>query len=99
VATDVFRLVIKDVFVISPRAIVVTGRVTGASVGINDRVEITGGGRVSQAEVVGVEVYRKMLDLAGVDDDAGLMLRGPREEDIQVGFVVTHAPASPAPGR
>lgn len=98
-ATDVFRLVIKEVFVISPRAIVVTGRVNGASVSINDRVEVTGGGRVSQAEVVGVEVYRKILDVAAVDDDVGLMLRGSREEDIQVGFVVTHASASPAPGR
>lgn len=90
-AISVFRLIIKDVFVVSSRAIMVTGKVTGASVRVNDRVEITGGGRVSQAEVVGVEVYRTMLDVAGVEEDAGLMLRGLREEDVQAGFVVTHA--------
>lgn len=96
---DVFSLIIRDIFVISRRAIVVAGRVTGTSVRINDRVQIAGGGKVIPAEVAGVEVYRKMLVFAGVDDDVGLMLRGLREEDVKVGVVDTHAADVSAPRR
>ena len=61
-----FSLTVTDVFAISHHGGVVTGRVAGAPVRINDRVPDTGGGKVKAAVVRGVEVYRKTLDMAGV---------------------------------
>jgi translation elongation factor EF-Tu-like GTPase len=61
-----FSLTIADVFAISDRGDVVTGRVAGAPVRINDSVVITGGGKVKEAVVSGVAVYREMIDMAGV---------------------------------
>ena len=90
-ASNTFSLVVEDLFVISGRGIIVTGKVIGAPVRLNDRVLITGGGKVKEAVVSGVEVSRKMLDMAGVYDDAGLLLRDVIEEEVQVGFVITHA--------
>jgi translation elongation factor EF-Tu-like GTPase len=66
-----FSLTITDVFAISHRGVVVTGRVAGAPVRINDRVLITGGGKVKEAVVSGLEVDKNTLDMAGVYDDAG----------------------------
>jgi translation elongation factor EF-Tu-like GTPase len=86
-----FSLTIRDVFAISPRAIIVTGTVEGAPVRINDRVIISGGGRVKAAVVSGVEVYLKRLDLADVHDNAGLLLRDVSTDEAQIGFVITHA--------
>ncbi len=90
-ASNTFSMVIKDLFVISSRGIIVTGQVVGAPVRLNDRVLITGGGKVTEAVVSGVEVARKMLDMAGVYDEAGLLLRDVTEDEVQIGFVITHA--------
>lgn len=91
-ASGTFSLTITDAFVISDRSVIVTGKVTGAPVRINDRILITGGGKVKEAVVKGVEVVGR-LDVAGVGEDAGLLLREVGADDTQVGFVLTHASA------
>ncbi|WEK83098.1 MAG: elongation factor Tu [Mycoplasma sp.] len=83
-----FLLPIEDVFTISGRGTVVTGRVERGSIKLNDEVEIVGIKPTVKSVVTGLEMFHKMLDYAEAGDNAGVLLRGINREDIQRGQVL-----------
>lgn len=84
-----FRMVVDEVFFISGRGTVVTGRVGAGSVAIGGRVTIERAGRPPLAsEIAGIEMYRRKAELATVGENVGLQLRGLDRDDIASGDVV-----------
>ena len=83
-----FLMSIEDVFTISGRGTVVTGRVERGELKINDEVEIVGLKDTRKTVVTGIEMFRKQLDFAEAGDNAGVLLRGISREDVQRGQVL-----------
>ena len=84
-----FLMPIEDVFTITGRGTVVTGKVERGTVHVNETVEIVGIRPKSfQTTVTGVEMFRKLLDQAQAGDNVGLLLRGTKREDVERGQVV-----------
>ncbi|WP_153505501.1 elongation factor Tu [Cumulibacter manganitolerans] len=84
-----FLMPIEDVFTITGRGTVVTGRIERGRVNVNEEVEIVGIREQSQkTTVTGVEMFRKLLDYGEAGDNVGLLLRGTKREDVERGMVV-----------
>jgi elongation factor Tu len=83
-----FQMPIEDVFSITGRGTVVTGRVEQGTLDINTEVEIVGIRPTSKTTVTGVEMFRKLLDSAVAGDNVGLLLRGVDKDDVERGQVV-----------
>jgi elongation factor Tu len=87
--TGPFQLVVEDVFSITGRGTVVTGRVGTGSVRVGQQVRIVRAGTVlMSSEVTGVEMFRKVLDAASAGDNVGLLLRGVDKADVTRGDVL-----------
>jgi elongation factor Tu len=92
-----FLMPIEDVFTITGRGTVVTGRVEQGRLKLGDEVEIVGLDTKTQKTVVtGIEMFRKMLDEAVAGDNAGILLRGTKKEEVQRGQVLA-TPGSVTP--
>jgi len=84
-----FLMPIEDIFTITGRGTVATGRVERGVLNVNDEVEILGIKEKSQkTTVTGIEMFRKLLDSAEAGDNCGLLLRGTKREDIERGQIV-----------
>ena len=84
-----FLMPVEDVFTITGRGTVVTGRVERGVVNVNEEVEIVGIKPTSmKTTVTGVEMFRKLLDQGQAGDNVGLLLRGIKREDVERGQVV-----------
>ncbi|WP_293953780.1 elongation factor Tu, partial [uncultured Corynebacterium sp.] len=84
-----FLMPIEDIFTITGRGTVVTGRVERGTLNVNDDVEIIGiKEKSTQTTVTGIEMFRKLLDSAEAGDNCGLLLRGIKREDIERGQVI-----------
>ena len=83
-----FLMSIEDVFTISGRGTVVTGRVERGILKLNDEVEIVGLRPTQKSVVTGIEMFRKTLDFAEAGDNAGVLLRGISREDVERGQVL-----------
>jgi elongation factor Tu len=84
-----FLMPIEDVFTITGRGTVVTGRVEQGTLKLGDEVEIVGIDPKTQKTVVtGIEMFRKMLDEARAGDNAGILLRGIKKDEVQRGQVL-----------
>ena len=86
--TKPFLMSIEDVFTITGRGTVVTGRVERGTLKLNDEVEIVGLKPTRKTVVTGIEMFRKKLDFAEAGDNAGVLLRGISREDVQRGQVL-----------
>ena len=93
-----FLMPIEDVFSISGRGTVATGRLERGIIKIGDDVEIVGIRPTHKTVCTGVEMFRKTLDEGQAGDNIGVLLRGVKREDVERGQVVAH-PASIAPHR
>jgi elongation factor Tu len=88
-ATDrPFLMPIEDVFSISGRGTVVTGRIERGVVNVGDEVEIVGIKNTVKTIVTGVEMFRKLLDRGEAGDNVGALLRGTKREDVERGQVL-----------
>ena len=85
-----FLLPIEDVFSISGRGTVVTGRVERGIVKVGEEIEIVGIKDTVLTTVTGVEMFRKLLDEGRAGDNVGVLLRGTKREDVQRGQVLAH---------
>ena len=83
-----FLMSIEDVFTISGRGTVVTGRVERGVLNLNDEVDIVGIKDTQKSVVTGIEMFRKSLDFAQAGDNAGVLLRGISREDVERGQVL-----------
>jgi elongation factor Tu len=83
-----FLMPIEDVFSISGRGTVVTGRVERGIVKVGEEVEIVGIRDTSKTTVTGVEMFRKLLDQGQAGDNVGVLLRGTKREDVERGQVL-----------
>ncbi len=80
-----FLMPVEDVFSISGRGTVCTGRIERGIVNVNEEVEIVGIKETTTTTVTGVEMFRKLLDEGRAGDNVGLLLRGVKREDIERG--------------
>jgi len=85
-----FLLPIEDVFSISGRGTVVTGRVERGIVKVGEEVEIVGLKDTQKTTCTGVEMFRKLLDEGRAGDNVGVLLRGTKREDVERGQVLAH---------
>jgi elongation factor Tu len=83
-----FSMPIEDVFSITGRGTVVTGRVEQGMLDVGDQVELVGLRDIQTTTVTGVEMFRKLLDEAQAGDNVGLLLRGIGKDDVERGQVV-----------
>ena len=83
-----FAMPIEDIFSISGRGTVVTGRIERGKVKVSEEVEIVGFRATQKKVVTGVEMFRKLLDEGLAGDNVGLLLRGTEKEDVERGQVV-----------
>ena len=91
-----FLMPVEDVFSISGRGTVVTGRVERGVIKVGEEIEIVGIRPTTKTTVTGVEMFRKLLDRGEAGDNVGLLLRGTKKEDVERGQVLA-APASITP--
>ena len=91
-----FQMAVEDVFSISGRGTVGTGRVERGKVKVGEKVEIVGLRETRESVVTGVEMFRKLLDEAQAGDNVGLLLRGVDKDDLERGMVIA-APKSITP--
>ncbi|NTW48713.1 MAG: elongation factor Tu [Chlorobiales bacterium] len=91
-----FLMPVEDVFSISGRGTVGTGRIERGRVKINEEIELVGIKPTKKSVVTGIEMFRKMLDEGQAGDNAGLLLRGVDKEDLERGMVIA-APGSITP--
>jgi elongation factor Tu len=84
-----FLMPVEDVFSITGRGTVATGRIERGIVKVGDEVQIVGMGGDKKTVVTGVEMFRKLLDEGRAGDNAGLLLRGVAKEDISRGQVLS----------
>ena len=84
-----FLMSIEDVFTITGRGTVVTGRVERGQLKLNDEVEIVGIKDTKKTVVTGIEMFRKQLDYAEAGDNAGVLLRGISREEVERGQVLS----------
>jgi elongation factor Tu len=85
-----FLLPIEDVFSISGRGTVVTGRVERGIVKVGEEVEIIGIHATTKTTCTGVEMFRKLLDEGRAGDNVGVLLRGTKRDDVERGQVLAH---------
>jgi elongation factor Tu len=83
-----FLMPIEDIFSISGRGTVVTGRIERGIVKVGDEVEIVGIHDTSKTVVTGVEMFRKLLDQGQAGDNVGILLRGTKKDDVERGQVL-----------
>ena len=83
-----FLMPVEDVFTITGRGTVVTGRVERGQIKLNDEIEIVGIKDTKKSVVTGIEMFRKQLDYAEAGDNAGLLLRGIAREEVERGQVI-----------
>ena len=83
-----FLMPIEDVFSISGRGTVVTGRIERGMVKVGEEVEIVGIRPTSKTTVTGVEMFRKILDQGEAGDNVGVLLRGTKKDDVERGQVL-----------
>ena len=86
-----FLMPIEDVFSISGRGTVVTGRVERGIVKVGDEVEIVGFKDTQKTTVTGVEMFRKLLDEGRAGENIGALLRGTKKEEVERGQVLCQA--------
>ena len=91
-----FLMPVEDVFTITGRGTVATGRIERGRVAVNDKIHRVGMGDTKEFVVTGVEMFRKLLDDAQAGDNVGLLLRGAEKKDISRGQVFA-APGSITP--
>ena len=83
-----FLMPIEDVFSISGRGTVVTGRIERGIVNVNEEIEIIGIRETQKTTCTGVEMFRKLLDQGEAGDNVGVLLRGTKREDVERGQVL-----------
>ncbi len=83
-----FLMPVEDVFSISGRGTVVTGRIERGIVKVNEEIEIIGLRPTQKTTVTGIEMFRKLLDEGQAGDNAGCLLRGTKKEDVERGQVL-----------
>jgi elongation factor Tu len=83
-----FLMPIEDIFSIEGRGTVVTGRIERGQIGINEEIEIVGLKPTAKTVVTGIEMFNKSLDKGQAGDNAGLLLRGIKKEDVERGQVL-----------
>jgi elongation factor Tu len=83
-----FLMPIEDVFTITGRGTVVTGKVEAGIVHVGDEIEIVGIRATSKTTCTGVEMFRKLLDQGQAGDNIGVLLRGTKKEDVERGQVL-----------
>ncbi len=91
-----FLMPIEDIFSIEGRGTVVTGRIERGVVNLNDEVEIVGLRETQKTTVTGVEMFNKSLDKGQAGDNAGILIRGLKKEDVERGQVLA-APGTITP--
>ncbi|MCR4256673.1 MAG: elongation factor Tu [Candidatus Uhrbacteria bacterium] len=91
-----FLMPVEDVFSIEGRGTVVTGRIERGMIKINEEIEIVGLGETRKTVVTGIEMFNKQLDEGLAGDNAGLLLRGTKKDEIERGMVLAK-PGSIAP--
>jgi elongation factor Tu len=91
-----FLMAVEDVFSITGRGTVATGRVERGSVRVGDNVEVVGLGTTRNTTVTGLEMFQKTLDESVAGDNVGILLRGIQKNDIERGMVLS-APGSITP--
>jgi elongation factor Tu len=91
-----FLLPIEDIFSIEGRGTVVTGRIERGRVKLNDEVEIVGLRATQKTVVTGIEMFNKQLEEGLAGDNAGVLLRGTKKEDVERGQVLAK-PGSSTP--
>ena len=84
-----FLMPIEDIFTISGRGTVVTGRVERGRVTVGDTVEIVGIRDTESTVVTGVEMFRKLLDSGEAGDNIGVLLRGTKKDEVERGQVLS----------
>ena len=84
-----FLMPVEDVFSISGRGTVVTGRIERGIVKVGDEIEIVGLKDTQKTIVTGVEMFRKLLDQGQAGDNVGILLRGTKREDVERGQVLS----------
>ncbi len=88
-----FMMAIEDVFSISGRGTVVTGRIERGVVKVGDEIEIVGIRPTQKTVVTGVEMFRKLLDQGQAGDNVGILLRGTKREEVERGQVLAKSGA------
>ncbi len=83
-----FLMPVEDVFSIEGRGTVITGRIERGAIKINEEVEIVGLKATAKTVVTGIEMFNKSLDQGQAGDNAGLLLRGTKKDDVERGQVV-----------
>jgi len=83
-----FLMPVEDVFSISGRGTVVTGRIERGIIKVGDEIEVVGIRPTQKTTVTGVEMFRKLLDEGRAGDNAGLLLRGLKRDDVERGQVL-----------
>ena len=85
-----FLMPVEDVFSITGRGTVATGRIETGVIHVNDPVQLLGLGEDAKSVVTGVEMFRKILDEGEAGDNVGLLLRGIDKDEVKRGMVITH---------
>ena len=83
-----FLMPVEDVFTITGRGTVITGKIERGKINVNDEVEIVGIREKQKTTVTGIEMFRKLLDYAEAGENVGLLLRGTKREEVERGQVV-----------
>lgn len=83
-----FLMPVEDVFSIEGRGTVVTGRIERGKININEEIELVGLNETTKTVVTGIEMFNKQLDEGLAGDNAGLLLRGTKKEDVERGQVL-----------
>ncbi len=83
-----FLMAVEDVFSITGRGTVATGRIERGTVKVQDEVELVGIRNTQKTTVTGIEMFKKSLDQGLAGDNAGILLRGLKKEDIERGMVI-----------
>ncbi len=83
-----FLMPVEDIFSIEGRGTVVTGRIERGKIKINEEVEIVGLRATSKTVITGIEMFNKQLDEGRAGDNAGLLLRGTKKEEVERGQVI-----------
>ena len=84
-----FLMPVEDVFSIEGRGTVVTGRIERGKIRLNDEIEIVGLRDTQKSVVTGIEMFNKQLDEGMAGDNAGILLRGVKKEDVERGQVIS----------
>ena len=85
-----FLMPVEDVFSITGRGTVATGRIETGIIKVGDEVQLLGLGEDKKSVVTGVEMFRKLLDQGEAGDNVGLLLRGIDKDEVRRGMVITH---------